>query len=88
LEITFSFTSCCRRPSVSSASLSRAWFSAAAFCAEASCACSTLCVARNCESSSRARIWPRFTALPSSTKISITFPVTFDDTVARRLAVT
>ena len=41
-----------------------------------------------CESSSRASTCPLRTALPSSTKISRTLPVTFDETVARRRAVT
>ena len=44
--------------------------------------------ARTCESSKRARTCPFLTALPSSTKTSRTLPVTFDDTVARRRAVT
>ena len=44
--------------------------------------------ARICESSSRARTWPFVTALPSSTNTSMTLPVTFDETVARRRAVT
>jgi hypothetical protein len=87
-EMTLSFTSCCRRPSVSSASLSRASFSVVARFAALSIASSTLSMARSCESSNRARTWPRFTALPSSTKTSSTLPVTFEDTVARRRAVT
>ena len=44
--------------------------------------------ARTCASSSRASTWPSFTAMPSSTLTSITLPVIFDDTVARRRAVT
>ena len=40
------------------------------------------------ESSSRASTWPSRTAMPSSTLTSITLPVTFDETVARRRAVT
>jgi hypothetical protein len=87
-EMTFSLTSCCRRPSVSSASRSRASFSVVARFAALSCASSTFSIARSCESSSRARTWPWRTALPSSTKISMTLPVTFEETVARRRAVT
>ena len=46
--------------------------------------------ARACsvESSRRASTWPSRTAMPSSTFTSITLPVTFDETVARRRAVT
>ena len=40
------------------------------------------------ESSSRASTWPSRTAMPSSTFTSMTLPVIFDETVARRRAVT
>ena len=44
--------------------------------------------ARICASSSRASTWPFLTAMPSSTITSTTLPVIFDETVARRRAVT
>src|SRR5678810_91328 len=39
-------------------------------------------------SSNRANTWPSWTRTPSSTSTSTTLPVTFEDTVALRLAVT
>jgi hypothetical protein len=39
-------------------------------------------------SSSRARTCPSFTFMPSSTSTSVTLPVTLDETVASRRAVT
>ena len=56
--------------------------------AASSCARYSLSAACSVESSSRARTWPSRTAMPSSTFTSMTLPVTFDDTVARRRAVT
>ena len=51
-------------------------------------ACARSSIARTVESSSRASTWPSRTAMPSSTFTSTTLPVTLEDTVARRRAVT
>ena len=56
--------------------------------ADSTCASASASAARGVESSSRASTWPSFTAMPSSTFTSMTLPVIFDDTVARRRAVT
>ena len=88
LPTTFSCIRRERRSSVSSACLSRASSSAAPRCAAASCASATASAARICESSSRASTWPLRISFPSSTNTSSTLPVTLEDTVARRRAVT
>ena len=81
-------TSCRRRCSVSLASASRTSLSRTARRAASAWAFASSRAARGWASSRRARIWPSRTAMPSSTLTSITLPVTFEDTVARRRAVT
>ena len=88
-EMTLSLTSCCRRPSVSSASRSRASSSAVAALRRVELRLGRRRASRAPANRRAARApGPCRTALPSSTKTSRTLPVTFDDTVARRRAVT
>ena len=70
------------------ASSSRTSDSGTARRAASSWACARPSIARTVESSRRASTWPSRTAIPSSTFTSTTLPVTLDDTVARRRAVT
>jgi hypothetical protein len=83
-----SFTSCSRRFSVSLASAARTSLSRTARRAASAWAFASSRAASGWASSSRARTWPSRTAMPSSTFTSITLPVTFEETVARRRAVT
>ena len=81
------------RSSVTRRSVRRAcarWtsFSFTALRADSACATASASAAFGVESSSRASTWPSVTAMPSSTFTSTTLPVIFDDTVARRRAVT
>ena len=85
---TLSFKSDCMRPSVNFASARRTSFSFTARMLAACCALASASAARAVESSSRASTSPCLTAFPSSTFTSTTLPVIFDDTVARRRAVT
>ena len=77
-----------RLPSTSFASSSRTSDSGTARLAASSWACARPSIARTVESSRRASTWPSRTAIPSSTFTSTTLPVTLDETVARRRAVT
>jgi len=70
------------------ASLSCAAISTVTRCAAASCASASARLCAVWRSSRRARTCPFSTFIPSSTSTSTTFPVTFDDTVASRRAVT
>ena len=78
----------CRRACTRRASSSRTSTSGMAWRDASSWASASASDARMVESSRRASTWPARTAMPSSTFTSITLPVTFDDTVARRRAVT
>ena len=73
---------------LSSASFSRARVSSSAFFADSNWASATRRLVLTFVSSSRANTWPSFTFIPSSTSTSMTLPVTLEETVASRRAVT
>jgi hypothetical protein len=83
-----SFARRSRRACTRRASSRRTSASGTARRAASSCARASASAARIVESSRRASTWPSRTLMPSSTFTSTTLPVTFDETVARRRAVT
>ena len=78
----------CARSSASCASTSRTSLSRTLRRAASACAMASASDARNWASSSRASTCPSLMAMPSSTFTSTTLPVIFEETVARRRAVT